>query len=142
MKQYDAILIYDGECPYCSIAARALERLDDVGAISWYDDSAQAFLQAQFEETPFAMFLVDGQRHRVYAGRSAAKELADRAGTPGIIGSLVRDNYDTIAKAVGVASGRGRDPADYHDIYPLGESAADLFDRLGANAERQPEALA
>ncbi|SDX88458.1 DCC1-like thiol-disulfide oxidoreductase family protein [Halobellus clavatus] len=142
MTQYDSILIYDGECPYCSIAARALERLDDVGAISWYDDAAQEFLQAQFDETPFAMFLVDRRRRRVYAGRSAAKELADRAGTPGIVGSLVRDNYETIATVVGVASGRGREAADYHDIYPLGDDAADLFDGLGANAERQPEALA
>ncbi|WP_256420283.1 DCC1-like thiol-disulfide oxidoreductase family protein [Halobellus rarus] len=142
METYDAVLVYDGECPYCSIAARALERLDDVGAISWYDDAAQAFLDAQFGEVPFAMFLVDERRSRVYAGRSAAEELADRAGTPGIVGSLVRDNYDRIARAVGVASGRGRDPDDYHESYPLDDDAAALFARLVAAAVERPEALA
>ena len=142
MSNYDAILIFDGECPYCSVAARTLEALDTVGAISWYDDAAQTFLEAQFDETPFAMFLVDRRRERVYAGRSAAKELADRAGTPGIVGSLVRDNYDRIAKVVGAASGRGRDPDDYHDIYPLADDAAARFDRLAAAAAAAPESIA
>ncbi|MFB6090871.1 MAG: DCC1-like thiol-disulfide oxidoreductase family protein [Halobellus sp.] len=142
MAEYDAVLIYDGECPYCSIAARALRRLDDVGAISWYDDAAQSFLGAQFGETPFAMFLADRRRGRIYAGRSAAEELADRAGTPGIVGSLVRGNYDRIARAVGFASGRGRDPDDYHDIYRLDAAAEELFDRLADAAAERPEALA
>ena len=142
MDGYDAVLIYDGECPYCSVAARTLEALDRVGAISWYDDDAQALLDAQFGEAPFAMFLVDERRERVYAGRSAAKELADRAGTPGIVGSLVRDNYDRIAKVVGAASGRGRAPDDYHEIYPLGDDAAVLFDGLVTAAAQQPESIA
>ena len=142
MPEYDAVLIYDGECPYCSVAARTLEALDRVGAVSWYDDTAQAFLDAQFGEAPFAMFLVDRRRARVYAGRSAAKELADRAGTPGIVGSLVRDNYDRIAKVVGAASGRGRDPDDYHDIYQLGDDTDGLFDRLVAAASEPPESIA
>ena len=141
MDGYDAVLIYDGECPYCSVAARTLEALDRVGAISWYDEAAQAFLDAQFGETPFAMFLVDRRRGRVYAGRSAAEELADRAGTPGIVGSLVRDNYDRIANVVGAASGRGRDPDDYHEIYQLSEDAAGLFERLVAAASEQPESI-
>jgi predicted DCC family thiol-disulfide oxidoreductase YuxK len=142
MDDYDAVLVYDGECPYCSVAARALGKLDDVGAISWYDEAAQDFLRAQFDETPFAMFLVDRRRNRVYAGRSAAEELADRAGTPGIVGSLVRENYDRIAHVVGLASGRGRDPDDYHEIYPLTEDAAELFDELVDAAAARPEALA
>ncbi|MFB6092669.1 MAG: DCC1-like thiol-disulfide oxidoreductase family protein [Haloquadratum sp.] len=142
MADYDAVLIYDGECPYCSVAARALGRLDEVGVISWYDDAAQAFLDAQFGESPFAMFLVDRAEGTVYAGRSAAEELADRAGTPGIVGSLVRENYDRIARAVGAVSGRGRDPADYHDVYPLDDDAAPLFDRLVEASEARPEALA
>jgi len=130
MREYDAVLIYDGECPYCSIAARALQRLDDVGAISWYDDAAQTFLDAQFGEEPFAMFLVDERRGRVYAGRAAAEELAERAGTPKLVGSLVRENYDRIAAAVGAASGRDRDPDGYHAIYPLGAAARERFGAL------------
>lgn len=140
--QYDAVLVYDGECPYCSVAARALRRLRDIGAVSWYDAEAQALLRAQFGETPFSMVLVDRRLNRIYAGRSAAEELAERAGTPGIVSSLVRERYDEIARAVGVASGRGRDPDDYHDVYPLADDAAALFDSLAARAVDEAAALA
>ncbi|WP_152040676.1 DUF393 domain-containing protein [Salinigranum salinum] len=142
MSEYDAVLVYDGECPYCSIAAVALRRLRSIGAVSWYDDVAQSFLEAQFDERPFAMFLVDRRRERVYAGRSAAEELADRAGTPGIVGSLVRERYDDIARAVGLASGRGRDPDDYHDVYTLVDDAAALFDGLVARASDETATVA
>lgn len=141
MDEYDAVLIYDGECAYCSIAAKALRKLDRVGAISWYDDASQTFLETQFGETPFAMFLVDRREGRVYAGGDAAEELADRAGTPGIVGSLVRDNYDRIAATVGAVTGRDRDPDDYHETYPLDDDARDLFDELVESAEERPEAL-
>lgn len=137
----DAVLIYDGECPYCSLAATALKRLDDVEALSWYDDAAQTFLAAQFEDVPFAMVLADRSEERVYAGRAAAKELADRAGMPGLVGSLVRDNYDSIARVVGVASGRGRDPDDVHSYYPMRPEALDVFGSLAANAEPRPAEL-
>ncbi|MFC6973490.1 DCC1-like thiol-disulfide oxidoreductase family protein [Halomicroarcula sp. GCM10025709] len=130
MASFASVLIYDGECPYCSVAARALEELDDVGAISWYDEPAQRFLDAQFGATPFAMVLVDTDEGTVYADRAAAEELADRAGMPGIVGSLVRDNYETIARVVGLASGRGRDPDDYHDTYDLTDAAAGAYSAL------------
>nr|WP_233739811.1 DCC1-like thiol-disulfide oxidoreductase family protein [Halovenus carboxidivorans] len=127
-------MIYDGECPYCSVAARALEEIDDIGAISWYDDAAQSFLRAQFGETPFAMVLVDSRERRVYAGKAAAEELTQRAGLPGLAGSLVRENYEAIAKVVGLASGRGRDPDDVHERYRLTEEAAAAFETLTAEA--------
>jgi hypothetical protein len=136
------VLIYDGECPYCSIAAVALKRLDDMVAVSWYADPVAEFLDAQFGEQPFAMVLVDPAEERVYAGRSAAQELADRAGTPGIVGSLVRENYDRIASVVGTLSGRGRDPADYHDTYPLAEEAAEFLPALRAAGEADATVVA
>lgn len=135
MSEYDAVLIYDGECPYCSIAARALEEIDSIGAISWYDDAAQDFLEAQFGDTPFAMVFVDDPAGAVYAGKAAAKELSDRAGMPGLVGSLVRDNYESIAKLVGLASGRGRDPDNVHERYELTEDGAAAVDALAANSE-------
>jgi predicted DCC family thiol-disulfide oxidoreductase YuxK len=141
MSQPGSVLVFDGECPYCSVAARALEKLDDVVAISWYDEPAQRALEAQFGATPFAMVLFDRERNRAYAGRSAAKELADRAGMPGIVGSLVRSNYDTIADVVGKASGRGRDPDDVHDEYPLAPGVRDLFDDLVDASAAEPAAL-
>jgi predicted DCC family thiol-disulfide oxidoreductase YuxK len=137
MSDYDAVLIYDGECPYCSVAARALEALDDIGAISWYDDAAQSFLQAQFGDTPFAMVLVDRSEEAVYAGKAAAEELTGRAGMPGLAGSLVRENYETIAKVVGLASGRGRDPDDVHERYDLTDAGADTFGALAASSNNR-----
>ena len=134
MTQFDSVLIYDGECPYCSVAARALERIENIGAVSWYDESAQSFLQEQFDATPFAMVLVDSEQRRVYAGRTAAEELTQRAGMPELVGSLVRDNYDTIARAVGLATRRDREAADVHDQYDLTTAAAEAFETLAASA--------
>ncbi|RAW46159.1 DUF393 domain-containing protein [Halorubrum sp. 48-1-W] len=136
------VLIFDGDCPYCSIAAVALRRLDDVEAVPWEADPVGPFLDAQFGARPFAMVLVDPGERRVYAGRSDAEELAERAGTPGIVGGLVRDNYDRIAGAVGVLSGRDRDPADFHDAYDLTEEAVELVGTLRPAASEPPEPTA
>lgn len=135
---FDAVLVYDGECPYCSVAATALERLDDLGAVSWYDEAVTPFLRAQFDAEPFAMVLVDRAQSRVYAGRSAAKELADRAGLPSLVGKLVRDKYETSAGIVGIASGRKRGPAAYHGEYDLTAAGRDRYDALAAAASSGP----
>ena len=105
MDGYDAVLIYDGECPYCSVAARTLEALDRVGAISWDDDDAQALLAAQLGEAPFAMFLVDQRRERVYARRSAASGLNARGGAP-----------RTVPAAIVSATGRSRRSSPYSNL--------------------------
>ncbi|WP_123621473.1 DUF393 domain-containing protein [Halorubrum sp. CSM-61] len=135
------VLIFDGDCPYCSVAAVALRRLDGVAAVPWAADPVGPFLDAQFGSRPFAMVLVDPGEGRVYAGRSAAEELADRAGTPGIVGGLVRDNYDRIAGVVGALSGRDRDPADVHDASELTDAASELVADLRGAASDPPEAL-
>jgi len=69
------VLIFDGDCPYCSVAAVALRRLEGVAAVPWEADPVGPFLDAQFGSRPFAMVLVDPGEGRVYAGRSAAEEL-------------------------------------------------------------------
>ena len=135
------VLIFDGDCPYCSVAAVALRRLEGVVAVPWEADPVGPFLDAQFGSRPFAMVLVDPGERRVYAGRSAAEELANRAGTPGIVGGLVRDNYDHIANVVGALSGRGRDPADVHDTYRLDDDARDLGGSPRSAAAQAPAAL-
>jgi len=135
------VLIFDGDCPYCSVAAVALRRLDDVVAVPWEADPVGPFLDAQFGSRPFAMVLADPGERRVYAGRSAAGELAERAGTPGIVGGLVRDNYDRIAGVVGALSGRGRDSDDVHDTYRLTDAAIELVADLRDAAIDPPEAL-
>ncbi|OYR89373.1 DUF393 domain-containing protein, partial [Halorubrum distributum] len=53
------VLIFDGDCPYCSVAAVALRRLDGVVAVPWEADPVGPFLDAQFGSRPFAMVFVD-----------------------------------------------------------------------------------
>jgi hypothetical protein len=131
-----SVLVYDGDCLYCSTAAKALRRVGDVGSIPWEHEAAQRFLEDQFGEVPFAMFLLDLDAEVVYAGRSAAKELADRAGMPTLASDIVSAEYDTISKVVGVASRREREPDDYHSVYDLRErargSAEELTDSAGS----------
>ncbi len=133
------VLIFDGDCPYCSVAAVALRRIEGIVAVPWEADPVGPFLDAQFGARPFAMVLVDPRGGRVYAGRAAAEELAGRAGTPGIVGGLVRDNYDRIADVVGTLSGRGRDPDDYHEEYELRDPARELIEELRGAASDTPE---
>jgi F420-0:gamma-glutamyl ligase-like protein len=136
-----SVLIYDGDCVYCSVASKALRRLGDVGAVTWEDDAAQRFLEAQFGEVPFAMFLVDTDEGVVYAGRSAAGELAERAGAPSLASDLVSSEYDGISKVVGIASRREREPDDYHGVYDLRERAEEDAGRLLEVAEVPEETV-
>ncbi len=39
MTDYHAVLVLDGECPFCSAAASPLRRLRGVGAVRWDDES-------------------------------------------------------------------------------------------------------
>lgn len=135
---YHGVLIYDGECPFCSAAASALRRIRGVGAIPWYDDPAQKFLDAQFEEIPFALVFVDSEEGRVYAGRTAASELCDRAGLPVLVQDIVGQNYESIADAIGSVAGSDRDPDPYHDTYPLAPQANERFEALAEGASSMP----
>lgn len=136
-RERDAVVIYDGDCPFCSAVASALRRLPDAGAVQWDDESAQAFLEAQFGERPFAIFLVDAEEERVYAGRAAAREVCDRAGVPALFRDVVSDNYERLSDAVRSVTGLERDPDPYHDSYPLAAPARDRFPALAANARNR-----
>ncbi|WP_135851261.1 DCC1-like thiol-disulfide oxidoreductase family protein [Halorussus salinus] len=134
MTDYHAVLVYDGECPFCSAAATALRRLDGVGAIAWDDEPARRLLEAQFGETPFALVLVDGREECVYVGREAARELCERAGMPVLVQDIVGDNYESLADAIRSVTGVEGDPDPYHGEYPLSEAGKEAFEALAANA--------
>lgn len=135
MSEYSGVLIYDGECPLCSAAASALRRLPDVGSVAWEDEAAGAFLEAQFDDRPFALVFVDGADGRVYAGREAATELCDRAGMPVLVQDVVGGNYETMADAIRTVAGVQRDPDPYHGVYPLAEDAESAFEDLARAAD-------
>lgn len=132
---YRAILIYDGDCPFCSAAATALRRLPETGIISWYHDAAQDFLMAQFDDIPFALAFVDRHDEQVFVGRDAARELCGRAGLPVLIQDLVHDNYELVADAIRTSTGMDRNPDPYHDVLPLSQDARNAYLDLDQNAE-------
>ncbi|WP_423745078.1 DCC1-like thiol-disulfide oxidoreductase family protein (plasmid) [Haladaptatus sp. SPP-AMP-3] len=134
MTDYRAVLVFDGDCPFCSAAASALRRVRGVGAVPWDDAAAQSFLEAQFDETPFALVLAEREEERVYVGRDAARELCERAGVPTLVGDIVGDNYESIADAIRTVTGVDGDPDPYHGVHSMAEDARDRFDSLSANA--------
>lgn len=135
MAEPDSVLIYDGDCPFCSAASTALRRVDDVGVVPRSDDAARAFLAAQFGDPPFALVLVDGEARRVHAGRDAARELCDRAGLPVLVRDIVGENYESVADAVRTVSGADREADAYHGTFDLTADAASALRTLVEAAE-------
>ncbi|SFC41705.1 Predicted thiol-disulfide oxidoreductase YuxK, DCC family [Halobiforma haloterrestris] len=132
-NEFTGILIYDGDCPFCSAASTAMRQREDVGVVPWDDPSAQAFLEAQFGEAPFALFFADREAGRIRAGRAAASELCHRAGMPVLIQDVVGENYERMADAIRFVSGIDREIDPYHGDYPLADGARARFDELAAS---------
>lgn len=137
-ENLSGVLIYDGDCPFCSAASSALRRVDGVGAVAWEAESAQAFLEAQFEDVPFALVFVDGEEDSVRVGRDAAAELCGRAGVPTLVQDIVGDNYESIADAVRTVSGVDREPDPYHGSYDLSPTAHERYSDLVEEATWMP----
>lgn len=138
--EYEAVVLYDADCPYCSAATEALRRVDGLGAVSWSEEAAQTFLEAQFGETPFAVVLVDASEGRVYAGRSAAGELARRAGAPGLVSDLVEREFDRVEALVEWLDGHDEAAdGEFHGVYDLTDEARERFDALAYLAWSLPE---
>ncbi|ARS91431.1 DCC1-like thiol-disulfide oxidoreductase family protein [Natrarchaeobaculum aegyptiacum] len=129
-RPFTGVLLYDGDCPFCSASSTAVRQLETVGVVRWDDPTAQAFLEAQFDEVPFALIVADAEAGRIWAGRAAARELCNRAGMPVLVQDIVDDGYESAADAIRTVS--GVDP--YHDDYPLTGAALDRFDDLASRA--------
>lgn len=140
-QTYDSVLIYDGDCPFCSAAASAMRRVEGVGSVSWHDEAAQAFLTALFDDVPFALVLVDREAETVFVGREAARELCERAGVPALVGDIVGDNYESLADAIRTVTGVDGDPDPYHDVVPLPPAASERYDELATAADSMPLAM-
>ena len=135
VSEFESVLVYDGDCPFCSAASSALRRTRGVGIVPWEDEAAQRFLAAQFEDAPFALVFVNGSAGQVYVGREAARELCERAGLPVLVSDLVGENYESIADAVRTVSGLDDEPDPYHGSFPLADAAVGRFEGLVAAAE-------
>lgn len=125
--RFGSVLLYDGECAFCSAASRAVQQLDETGVLPWEHPAAQSFLVTQFGEAPFALMLIDGDAEKIWAGRAAAQELCARAGMPSLVEDIVAESYDGVADAVRRVSGLDRDPDPYHGTYELTAGAKEEY---------------
>ncbi len=133
---YESVLIFDGECPFCSAAASALRRVQGAGAVEWDNQAATAFLSAQFNDVPFALVYVDPSEDTVWIGRDAARELCERAGVPVLVSDIVGEKYESIADAIRFVAGGDREPDPYHGSFELTDEARERFSDLAASARR------
>lgn len=128
--QFGSVLLYDGDCAFCSAASRALRHLDEIGVVPWNHPTAQSFLVTQFGEAPFALMLVDREAETIWAGRAAAQELCARAGMPSLVEDIVAESYDEVADAVRSVSGLDRDPDPIHGTFDLTQAATEEYPSL------------
>ena len=129
---YTTVLVYDGDCPFCSAAATAMRQLPSVGAVAWNEPAAQTFLEAQFGDVPFALFLADVEAETVWAGREAASELCDRGGMPVLVQDIVESGYERAVDAIRTVSEHDREVDPYHGAHLLSSAARDAFAELAA----------
>lgn len=138
---FDGVLVYDGDCPFCSAAATALRRIDSVGAVAYSHAEVRAFLAAQFDDEPFALVFADYAGSTVYVGRDAAGELCERAGLPVLVQDVVGENYESLADAIRTVTGVDREPDPYHGTYPMADDARNAYADVAAIAKSTTEHL-
>ncbi len=109
-NSFTGVVIFDGDCPVCSRTAGVIRRMDDVGIISWGDERAQAFLDAEFDDIPFSLVFADIEGETIYIGEAAARVLSERAGVPSMVSTFLEDHYHTMATALQRTVGSGVDP--------------------------------
>ena len=125
-----SVVIYDSKCPYCSAVTDWLKRTRDLGAVSWHENIAQNFLKAQFNYSPFAVFLVVLPENKIYAGPDAARELCERARLPGLFGRLVEQEYHKISKTASLLSNRKQSLDKIEGEFSLNSNSLLLLDDL------------
>jgi hypothetical protein len=130
---YEAVLIFDGGCPFCSGAASTLRQLLKVGVLAWNGDAAQQFLTAQFDEPPFTLVFVDVTADQMWLGRATAGELCDRAGLSTFVQDLVEDDFERITNTMRVTVGSTQYAADLGSNYSLSEAATAKCDKFAMN---------
>jgi len=116
-----SLLIYDGSnALFRAVAELLAGRADGLVPVAWGSEPVQAFLEAQFDDRPFAFILVDGSS--VHVGEAAVdRMLRDRGVDPAVASALER-LYPPVAAPFGRAV-HGREPADLHGTFPLTDAA-------------------
>lgn len=123
-----SLLVYDGSNPLFRAAAEAATGgSEDLSAVRWDADPVQAFLQAQFDDRPFAFIVVDGDS--VHVGEAAVEWLAERSAVAAPVVRALKGAYAT----GGATFGRllhGRTVADLSGTFELSPEAAPYLKSL------------
>lgn len=101
-----ALLVYDGDCPYCRMFASFMDALGGVSTVPFSDERAQAVLEVLFSEPGFTMYVVTTER--VSWGGRAAFRAGRRVGLPVVLSGFVADHYRGIASFITWLTGRDR----------------------------------
>lgn len=123
-----SLLIYDGSRAPFRAAADLVGRVaSDLKPVRWQADHVQAFLDAQFDDRPFAFILVEDDT--VAVGEDAIGRLLQRRGVDDTLANLVTRAYPPFSAPFGRVV-HGREPADLHGTFPLTDAARDHLDTL------------
>jgi predicted DCC family thiol-disulfide oxidoreductase YuxK len=131
---YEAVLIFDGECLFCSAAATALRHLPRVSVIAWNNGAAQQFLATKFDEPALALVLIDGPSNRLWIGTAAAGELCDRAILPTLVQEIIADSFERVGDTMREAMGAKWEPPDLDGTYALSAAATAEYRTAVVNA--------
>jgi hypothetical protein len=123
-----SLLIYDGSNSLFRSAADAVSRrLSGIKLVPWQSDAVQQFLDAQFDDRPFAFILVDGDS--VYVGADTVERVLEKQQVNSAVVDFVTRTYPTAAGPFGRVV-HGGEPADIHETFSLTESAQAHVDPL------------
>lgn len=116
-----SLLIYDGSNAWFRSAAATLQRCSaDLQPVDWGSAEIQAFLQAQFDDRPFAFMLVEGDT--VHVGDRTVRRMLKRQDLPRTVVAVVQRAYPLFAGPFGRAF-HGEPPADIHGSFQLTAAA-------------------
>jgi len=123
-----SLVVYDGSNPLFRAAAEAATGgVEDVRAVRWDAEPVQAFLEAQFDDRPFAFVVVDDDT--VHVGEAAVEWLLERAAVAPAVVDGLKKAYATGGGAFGRIV-HGRTISDLTGSFELAEDAATHLDAL------------
>ncbi len=123
-----SLLIYDGSNSVFRAAADTVSRLlSGIQLVSWQSDTIQRFLDAQFDDRPFAFILIDDES--VYVGADTVERVLENQQVNQVVVDFVTRTYPTAAGPFGRVV-HGGEPADLHDTFALTAAAREHIEPL------------
>jgi hypothetical protein len=123
-----SLLVYDDSVAWLAgLADTLVSDVADVRPVAWGHAAVQSFLDAQFDDRPFAFLLIEDDH--VYVGEDAVERLGQRGGLPDAASRVLKRAYPPFSAPIGRLV-HGREPADLHGTFPLVEDARAHLDSL------------